>query len=120
RKALRVDDGGPDLLHIAARRRECHMPLSGPMASLAIDALRNRLGERHFAALDMLELLRNLRIGVVTEHALVVHRAHRPWIVRLIVTWAHIPRAAPFRVPAQRQLLKRAAAGEVQIRLGMI
>ena len=105
---------------LRARRREIHVPLSRSVASLAIDALRKRLGKDHFPVLDVFERLGNFRIGVVTEHALVVHRAYRARIVRLIVPGTHVPVASLFRIPAQGQLLQRVPAGEVKIRLGMV
>ena len=58
---------------------------------------------------------RDARIGVMTEHALVMNRASGPLVVGFVVTRIHSPIAAAFRVPAKRQLLERAAAGEVQI-----
>src|SRR6185436_9236903 len=120
RQALWVKYGGLNLLPHGAAGSKGDVPLPGPVTSLAINAFGNGIDKGHLRVSGMFERLGNPGIGIVAEHALVVHWANRAWVIRLIIPWAHVPIAALLGIPAQGQDLKRAAAGEMKIRLGMI
>src|SRR6266851_5346706 len=84
-QSSRIDDRRPQFLrHDPRGGRQVDVPLSRPMAALAIDALRYRL-KKHPLRAHLLVSLWNLRIGVVTEHAFVGHSARRSRMIRTIV-----------------------------------
>src|ERR1051326_6952228 len=89
--------------------------LTRTMTPLAVDALRYRRIILRFGA-RLLMAWRNSRIAVVTEHAFVVDDAGRALILRAVVARIHGPIAALFRIPAERQLLQRMAACQMQVR----
>jgi hypothetical protein len=115
RQTLRVENSRPNLLRRRARGSEGDVPLPRPVTSLAIDAFGNGIEKGHLCAAGMFERPGNPGISVVAEHALVVHGANRARKVRLIVPWAHVPIAALFGIPAQRQDLQGSAACEMKI-----
>src|SRR5580700_3920699 len=120
RQALRIDNSRAHLLSCFSGGSEGDVPLPWPMTSLAIDAFGKRIEKVHFRASGVFKRVRNFGIGVVTEHALVVHGADRAGKVRLIVPRAHIPIAAFFGIPAHRQNLKCAVRGAMQISERMV
>ncbi len=119
-QAFGIYDGRSNCLRCGAGRSDLHMALAWSVAALAIDSLREGIVEGHLRARRALLRFGNLRISVVTEDALVVHGAHRSRIVRLIVARRHVPIAALFRVPTERQDLERVPAGKVKIRSRMV
>src|SRR5579864_6790410 len=86
----RVNDRRADHLLRSSLRRSVDVLLSGPVAALAVDALRQR---RHIGSLGyvLVLALRDLWIAVVAEHALVINGAHRTRVVRTIVARIHRP-----------------------------
>src|SRR5580658_7499500 len=92
---------------------------AGSMAPLAIDPFRQRsrvdgLRER------LVMSLRDLRISVVTEHAIVAYWATEAVMVGTVVARIHRPVASFFRVPTERQLGQRTAGGPMQVRARMV
>src|SRR5579871_1308614 len=119
-QARGIYDRGADLLGSGAfSSGGFHMILSGAVASLAIDCLWERLDIPGLRC-RLLTPLRDAWIGVMAEHALVMNHACGALVVGSVVTRIHPPIAAFFGVPAKRQLLQRAPAGEVQVGAGMI
>src|ERR1043166_4721909 len=110
-EAFRVDDRG-----LAGGR---DVRGAGAVAALAIDALGQR---REIARLGALFTIRgrDLRIGVVAAHALVRDGTRGAGIIGAVVTGIRRPGSAVFGVPAERQLLKCSARGEVQVSSRMI
>src|SRR5580658_8345804 len=91
-----------------------NMPRPRPVATLAIDTLRQIAGKHRVAARRVMAS-RNLLIRVVTENALVGDEAPRLWMGG-IESRAHAPISALFRIPAERQYDIFAAGTAVQIR----
>src|SRR5579862_6982582 len=85
REALRVDDGGPNLIPCHSGGSEGDVALAGPMTALAVDAFGNRIDGGHFRAGGMFKRGRNPGVSVVAEYALVVHGADGSGKIRLIV-----------------------------------
>ena len=78
RQALRVNNGGTDLLACCAGGSQGDVPLPRSMASLAIDAFGKRIQKCHLRVGCVFERFGNFGIGVMTEDALVVHWADLP------------------------------------------
>src|SRR5207253_5110632 len=95
------------------------MTLSRSMAPLAIDAFWYRLQILRLRAC-FLVAVRNPRIRIVAEHALVVDDARGALVVRPVVARIHRPIAAFFRIPTKRQLLQRIAARQVKVSPGVV
>ncbi len=62
----------------------------------------------------------DLRIGIVAGHALVGDGACGAGVIGAVVAGIHGEGAAVFGVPAERELLERAASGAVQVGFGVI
>ena len=58
---------------------------------------------------------RNLRIGIVAEHAFIRDGPARHW-VRIVEAWIHSPVAAVLRVPGHRKFDQRSVLFAMQVR----
>src|SRR5258708_2157213 len=97
----RIHDRGANLFRLRARlARGFGVALSRPMASLAIDPRRYRLEILRLRS-GVLMAVRNLWIGVVTEHALVVNYPRGALIIGAVVAWIHREVSAFFRIPGE-------------------
>src|SRR5258707_15154992 len=95
------------------------MLLPRPVTALAIDAFGQWQQIPGLGALLAVGR-RDLRVGVVARHALVGDGSGGTGMVRPIIPRIGRPGASVFRIPSERQLLQRAAAGQAQIGARMI
>src|SRR6185369_4680719 len=93
--------------------------LSRSVAALAIDAGRERFQVPGFRTLLAIGR-RNPGVRIVTRHALVGDGASGARMVGPVVSRIHGEVAVFFGVPAERQLLKGSAGGEVEVGPGMV
>ncbi len=92
---------------------------AGTVASLAINAFGQRT--RVYGLRKRLVISRrDLRIPVVTEHAIVTQRAAEAVMIRTIVARVHRPVASLFGVPCERQFDQLVAGGPMHVRADVI
>ena len=98
---------------------QLHMPLSRPVAPLAVDSLGKRIQIYRFCE-GLAVALRNLRIPVVAIHAVVGDFPPKALVVRSVVARIHGPLPALVRVPPQREFQEGIAGGPRKEGAGMI
>src|SRR5207244_10448842 len=94
RQAGGIDDGSANIgLPGSRRSRERDMPAAGTVTSLTIDAFGKGAFENRVGVIFLVGR-RNLRISVMTKHALVGDLAERVLMIRMVVAGAHPPMAS--------------------------
>src|SRR5271165_3396100 len=90
------------------------MLFAAPMASLAIDSFR-QARESGGRAWIVVVRLRNLRIRIVAEHAIVGDSPPEPQMIGAIIARIHSPIPSFLGVPGERQLDERAVGVVMQV-----
>jgi hypothetical protein len=116
----RIHNSPPQLLRSRPRRfRQPHMFAARTVASGAVDTFRQRLRVNRLRK-RLLMSRRNLRIRIVTKHAIVCDRTPETLMIRPVIPRIHPPITALFGVPSQRQFHQRVAFRPMQISPRMI
>src|SRR5262249_31327305 len=89
---------------------------AGSVTPLAVDPFRNSAPQKKLAAARGFDL----RIGIVTEEALLVDPAPEVEMIRPVVAWIHRPMSTVLYVPGDRSLFELAIGSLVQVRSRVI
>src|ERR1700733_9337232 len=120
-ETCRVDDHLPYLFPWSIRRKSrTYVFATRPMTPLAINSLRNRVGEKRKTRVAALGITALQRQAIVAQQALAGDGATKVLLVRSIITRAHRPITGVLYVPGDRQFDQPAIGAAVQIAAGVV